>query len=159
VQRRSRPRLLRVVILMENALRSPKIGLENHGAPGAMDNVCGGREGACMSSIAVRGKIVSKTGRVAPPFKSKYERPVDAGIRRAVRVLWSNGVETTESCEGGRGHAFSEPTVRFHGGQAEGFRALGIALQNGLKVVELRRYWSVRDGEPVGPHWEMIFSR
>jgi len=94
-----------------------------------------------------------------PPFAAKGVRRIDAGIRRAVRVLWENGVETTESCEGGRGHSFSEPTVRFCGGQAEGFRALGIALQHGLKVAELRRYWSIEDGEPVGPYWEMTFSR
>jgi hypothetical protein len=94
-----------------------------------------------------------------PPFSGKGVRIIDAGIRRAVKVLWENGVETTESCEGGRGHSFAEPTVRFFGGQAEGFRALGIALQHGLKVAELRRYWSIQDGEPVGPHWEMTFHR
>lgn len=94
-----------------------------------------------------------------PPFKGKGVRVIDAGIRREVRVLCDNGVETTESCEGGRGHSFHEPTVRFRGGQAEGFRALGIALQHGLKVAELRRYWSIEGGEPVGPYWEMTFTR
>ena len=98
-------------------------------------------------------------GRSRPPFTGKGVRCIDAGIRREVRILWDNGVETTESCEGGRGHSFHEPTVRFCGGQAEGFRALGIALQHGLKVAELRRYWSIEDGEPVGPYWEMTFSR
>ena len=74
-----------------------------------------------------------------------------------MRVLWENGVETFESCEGGNGHPFPEPTVRFHGGQAEGFRALSIAIQHGLKVSALRRYYAVIDGEPHGPHWEMTF--
>jgi hypothetical protein len=92
-----------------------------------------------------------------PPFASTGVRRVDPGIRREVRVLSENGVETTESCQGGPGHSFPEPTVRFRGGQAEGFRALGIALQHGLKVAELRRYWSIQDGEPVGPYWEMTF--
>jgi hypothetical protein len=82
---------------------------------------------------------------------------LDKGILPIVRVLRENGVETFESCEGGEGHAFFEPTVRFHGGHAEGFRALSIALQHGLKVCELRRYYSIEDGEPVGPHWEMTF--
>src|SRR5580704_4865893 len=72
-------------------------------------------------------------------------------------LLVKNGVEAFESCEGGEGHAFYEPTVRFHGSHAEGFRALAIALQHGLKVCELRRYYSIEDGEPVGPHWEMTF--
>jgi hypothetical protein len=82
---------------------------------------------------------------------------LDEGILSVVQVLTRNGVETFESCEGGEGHAFHEPTVRFHGSHAEGFRALSIALQHGLKVCELRRYYSIEDGEPVGPHWEMTF--
>jgi hypothetical protein len=49
---------------------------------------------------------------------------LDAGILPVVQVLAQNGVETFESCEGGEGHAFYEPTVRFHGNHAEGFRAL-----------------------------------
>lgn len=101
----------------------------------------------------------SRQLRSEPPFSSEGERPIDTGICREVRVLWENGVETTESCEGGPGHPFPDPTVRFSGSKAEGFRALGIALQHGLKVDELRRYWSIEDGEPVGPYWEMTFIR
>ena len=82
---------------------------------------------------------------------------LDDGIRGIVHVLVKNGVETFESCEGGEGHAFYEPTVRFHGNHAEGFRVLAVALQHGLKVCELRRYYSIEDGVPVGPHWEMTF--
>jgi hypothetical protein len=82
-------------------------------------------------------------------------RKLDAGIVPAVRILRENGVETFESCEGGAGHAFYEPTIRFHGGHAEGFRALAVALQHGLTVCELRRYYVLIDGEPTGPHWEM----
>lgn len=85
--------------------------------------------------------------------------PIDEGIRDAVAVLFSNGIETYESCEGGPGHAFPEPTVRFHGGVAEGFKALSIALQNRLRVTELRRVWPVIDGEPTGPCWELTFVR
>ena len=69
-----------------------------------------------------------------------------------------NGVETFESCEGGNGHAYPEPTVRFHGQRPEGFRALSIAMQNGLEVSELRRVWDIIDGEPTGAWWEMIFT-
>ena len=91
-----------------------------------------------------------------PPVPVPVEH-LDEGIRSIVQILVQNGVETFESCQGGKGHAFYEPTVRFHGGHAEGFRVLSIALQHGLKVCELRRYYSVEDGEPVGPHWEMTF--
>jgi hypothetical protein len=75
-----------------------------------------------------------------------------------VRILHDNDVNTFESCEGGKGHAFSEPTVRFYGEQSEGYRALSVALANGLKVLYLRRFWNILDGEPVGPDWEMTFS-
>jgi hypothetical protein len=102
---------------------------------------------------------MSDRRRRKPPFRAAGVCPIDPGIRRQVRVLSENGIETTESCEGGKGHSFAEPTVRFSGGHAEGFRALGIALQHGLKVAELRRYWSIQDGEPVGPYWEMTFAR
>lgn len=85
-----------------------------------------------------------------PPYKS-----LDKGIREAVRILVANGIETFESCEGGAGHAFPEPTIRFFGQHSEGFRALAIALQYGLRVSELRRYYTIEDGEPVGPNWEM----
>jgi len=91
-----------------------------------------------------------------PTLPIDLER-LDAGIRSTVEILASNGVETFESCEGGKGHAFHVPTVRFHGNHAEGFRALAIALQHGLRVCELRRYYSIEDGEPVGPRWEMTF--
>lgn len=82
-------------------------------------------------------------------------RGLDPGIRSTVRILRQYGVETFESCDGGHGHAFPEPTVRFHGKYAEGFRALAIALHHGLRVCELRRYYSIEEGEPVGPYWEM----
>ena len=87
-----------------------------------------------------------------PPYKS-----LDPKIRQVVKILFENGIETFESCDGGPGHAFYEPTVRFFGQRSEGFRALSIAMQHGLRVSELRRYYSVGDGEPVGPHWEMTF--
>ena len=84
---------------------------------------------------------------------------LDPGIAPFVEALQAEGVETFESCEGGPGHAFLEPTIRFHGGQGEGHRALGLALGMGLPVAELRRSWPVQDGEPTGPCWELTFYR
>ena len=83
---------------------------------------------------------------------------LDPGIRNAVERLREFGVETFESCEGGKGHAYPEPTVRFYGGQAEGFRALAAAMQAGLRVASLRRIWTMTDHEPTGPWWEMTFT-
>ena len=86
-----------------------------------------------------------------------FSPPLDAGIARQVEVLRASGVETFESCQGGDGHAYSEPTVRFHGDRSEGFRALSVALQNGLLVRALRRAWPIIEGEPTGPWWELTF--
>lgn len=86
-----------------------------------------------------------------------YDSPLDPGITREVHALAAGGIETFESCEGGPGHAFPEPTVRFHGDSAEGYRALAVALQSGLRVLELRRTWPVIDGALTGPYWELTF--
>jgi hypothetical protein len=88
-----------------------------------------------------------------------FDSPLDTGIRPYVEVLASAGVETFESCQGGVGHSMPEPTVRFHGAKPDGFRALAIALENGLPVADLRRYWSIIDGEPTGPYWELTFRQ
>ena len=82
---------------------------------------------------------------------------LDDGIKDAVMILRANGIETIESCQGGTGHAFPEPTVRFAGGKEEGYRALSVALKNNLRVLELRRVWPVLDHEPTGPYWDITF--
>lgn len=82
---------------------------------------------------------------------------LDPGIAHAVRVLCEGGIETFESCQGGAGHCYPEPTVRFFGERAEGFRALAVAADHGLPVLALRRTWPIVDGEPTGPWWEMTF--
>jgi len=86
-----------------------------------------------------------------------YEPPLDVGIAKYVKVLRNAGIETYESCQGGRGHSYPEPAVRFHGEHSEGFRALAVALQAQLPVSMLSRFWSIQDGEPVGPSWQLTF--
>lgn len=86
-----------------------------------------------------------------------FDPPLDPGIADAVVALNRHGVETFESCQGGEGHAYPEPTVRFHGDTAEGFRALSAAMKEGLRVAELRRVWPIQDDEPTGPWWEITF--
>ena len=88
-----------------------------------------------------------------------FDPPLDPGIKRAVEILYKAGIETYESCEGGPGHSYKEPAVRFHGDKSEGFRALAVALQNNLPVSALRRSWSIEDYEPMGPAWEIVFRR
>jgi hypothetical protein len=82
---------------------------------------------------------------------------LDEGIRFAVQVLKVHGVETCESCEGGEGHAFPEPTVVFTGGAGAGWEALSVAMAYGLPVLALRQTWPFYDGHPNGPYWELTF--
>ena len=85
---------------------------------------------------------------------------LDPGIERAVKLLQEHGVETYESCEGGLGHSYPEPTVRFHGTPAAGWRALEVCFNFALPVSALRRVWLILDRhEPTGPTWEIVFSR
>ncbi len=86
-----------------------------------------------------------------------FDPPLDPGIAPAVFALRAAGVETFESCEGGPGHAYPEPTVRFHGEPPEGYKALAVAWYAGLKVTSLRRTWIVQGMEASGPYWEMTF--
>jgi hypothetical protein len=84
-------------------------------------------------------------------------RALDEGIRQEVVILSANGVETFESCEGGDGHSFPEPTIRFHGTKAAGLHAVAVAMVHGLGVKDLRRVYNVEGGELVGPTWELTF--
>ena len=89
--------------------------------------------------------------------RREFDPPLDKGIARAVEILWRAGIETYESCEGGPGHSYPEPTIRFHGDQSEGFRALAVALQHKLPVKALHRAWQIIDNDPTGPTWELTF--
>ncbi len=84
---------------------------------------------------------------------------LDRGIMPFVMILRNGGIETFESCEGGKGHAFLEPTIRFHGELGVGWKALHIAQEHALPVSEIRRSWPISNGEPTGPFWVMTFSR
>jgi len=93
-------------------------------------------------------------------FRADWLDLLDPGVRRYVDALYSGGIKTYESCEGGNGHSYAEPAVRFYGERGEGFRALAVALQHGFPVRAVRRIWTVdEDGHPCGPNWEMSFWR
>jgi hypothetical protein len=93
----------------------------------------------------------------ATSFAAGGGMAIDRWISYAVKVLRDAGVETYESCQGGAGHPYPEPIVRFYGTEADGWRALHAALTFGLPAWELRRFWSITKNEPRGPHWEMTF--
>ena len=88
-----------------------------------------------------------------------FDPSLDRGIAPYVAVLRFANIETFESCEGGNGHTYPEPTIRFYGDRSEGFRALAKVIQEDLPISALRRVWIIEDGEPTGPHWEMTFYR
>lgn len=95
-----------------------------------------------------------------PPYPSTRDRwlaDLDPDIREFVDILDANGVETYESCQGGPGHSYPEPGVRFHGSNVAGFHAYAVAIEHGLPVWDLRRFWSVEHGELVGPSWQLTF--
>ena len=87
-----------------------------------------------------------------------FDPPLDAGIVGAVTVLRAAGIETYESCEGGSGHSYRDPMVRFYGEADEGFKALAVAIAADLPLEELRRRWTLDAQEPHGPGWELVFS-
>ena len=94
---------------------------------------------------------------IIPDALPETDSPIDPGIEKEVRILYGAGVETFESCQGGEGHSYPEPTIRFHGDQYEGFRVFAIAMQYDLKARSLRRTYHIVDGELTGPFWEMTF--
>ena len=84
---------------------------------------------------------------------------LDKGIEVVVRTLQENGIRTYESCEGGEGHAYPYPAVRFEGLYGDGFKALAIALEHMWPVRRINRIWQIEFGELVGPVWEIEFFR
>lgn len=94
-------------------------------------------------------------------WPEKAYRELDAGIRFAVRVLHAAGFETCQSCQGGKGHAYLEPTVEMIAGadDAEGFGALAALRGYGLPLSELSIVWHVRSGLPHEKNWRITFSK
>jgi len=58
--------------------------------------------------------------------------PVDLGIVRGVKILKDAGFTTIESCEGGKGHSYAEPTIQFVGSHATGWAAMAELMTYGL---------------------------
>ena len=102
------------------------------------------------------GSISPLTGTLEA-FAPDTDMAIDDGIRHAVLILRSGGVETFESCQGGDGHPRPEPVVKFHGSSWAGYHAFAVAMEHGLPVADLRRVYGVVEGQLQGPWWEMTF--
>jgi hypothetical protein len=85
--------------------------------------------------------------------------PIDLGIVRAVKLLRDAGFTTIESCEGGEGHAYPEPTVKFDASPAAGWKAIGELMTYGLPIRQFGEMWSFTYGRPTGPRWYVTFWR
>lgn len=101
-------------------------------------------------------------------FKRQYEiqdyNPhkdpnLESGVKNAVITLINNGIITYESCQGGEGHLYKEPTIRFSGDRTEGMKAYHILVSNGFSVVSISRIWVNMDEELTGPNWEIILEK
>lgn len=86
---------------------------------------------------------------------------LDVGIRFAVRVLHANGIETCQSCQGGKGHPYDQPTIEMisTGGDANGFAALAVLQAYGLPVDAVAIVWPIRNGLPYERLWRITFSQ
>jgi hypothetical protein len=87
------------------------------------------------------------------------DSPVDLGIVRAVKILRDAGFTTMESCQGGEGHSYPEPTIVFCGGPATGWKAIGELMTYGLPIRRFGEMWSMTYGHPTGPNWYVTFWR
>jgi hypothetical protein len=101
----------------------------------------------------------------AVPLRSKvflesFYRGIDAGIRFPLRVLHAHGFETCQSCQGGKGHAYLEPTIDMVAGGAsdsEGIAALGPLAAYGLPVSTVGIIWNIEQGLPYEKLWRITF--
>jgi hypothetical protein len=84
---------------------------------------------------------------------------LDEGIKHYVEVLQKAGVETCQSCQGGPGHTYLEPTIEFGGGSGAGLHALSVAITHNFPVSELRRVWRVESREIVEVMWVLTFHK
>jgi len=88
---------------------------------------------------------------------------IDELILPAVKILNEYGFKTFESCQGGQGHSFFEPTVRFEGSEFDLIRAYEICELCGLPVYQARRVFRKtpvykKDNTPIGDVWETPFN-
>jgi len=85
---------------------------------------------------------------------------LDPGIRFAVRVLHAaGGIETSQSCEGGVGHAYPDPTIDLVDDEGAGLRAVAALTVYGLDVWTLSRVWPIRHGMPCDVLWRVTLRR
>jgi hypothetical protein len=88
-----------------------------------------------------------------------YQEQIDPGIRFAVRLLHYAGIDTCQSCQGGKGHAYDHPTIDMVAlaDDAAGFGALAALQEYGLPVDTVALVWNIRQGMPYEKLWRITF--
>ena len=87
---------------------------------------------------------------------------MDPGIRFAVRVLHAKGgIETCQSCQGGPGHSYVQPSIDIiAGGQdSTGFAALAALADYGINVDEILLVWNIQNGLPYEKLWRVTLVK
>jgi hypothetical protein len=76
---------------------------------------------------------------------------LDPLIKPIVMLLRVNGIKTYTSCQGGKGHLFPEPTVRFHVSQnpPEGWRKV-CKVKN---ILETHNYFGLHTSLTIDASW------
>ena len=104
----------------------------------------------------------------SPPLRTLLEHKtvlITGAARRVgasiARVLHAAGFETCQSCQGGKGHSYPEPTIDMValGDDAQGFGALAALRQYGLPVAELSITWRIANGLPFEKLWRIVFFK
>lgn len=118
------------------------------------------------AEIGMRLKIGAEPNDEPMPLRSMMWKPdeyegLDVGILFAVKVLHAAGIETCQSCQGGEGHAYREPSVDLSADASGvgGFAALAALRDYGLPVNAVSIVWDIMDGLPYSKLWRITFSR
>lgn len=109
-----------------------------------------------------RDKVASAEALRHHVQPDEFYAGIDAGVRFAVRVLHAAGIETCQSCEGGQGHAYTEPSVDMRADgphRAGGFRALSALADYGLHVRRIELVWDVVDDLPTERIWRVVLRK
>lgn len=87
----------------------------------------------------------------------RFYQTLDKGIRFAVRVLHAKGFETCQSCQGGKGHCYREPTIDLisTGDDAWGLAAVSALQDYGISVTDVSITWRIRNGLPCERIWRI----
>jgi hypothetical protein len=93
-----------------------------------------------------------------PGVREKWLLTLDEGIRYYVDVLEKEGIETCQSCQGGPGHCYEQPTVDFYAHNVGAiYKVASIATTYGLPWCDIYLAWSNQDHLMNGPSGRIVF--